>query len=328
MGFFIKDRIYGDVEVTDSLLIELIQSKPLQRLKQISQLGPPEGFYPIPWFSRYEHSLGVMILLQKLGADLEEQIAGLLHDVSHVAFSHIADWVFGHREKEDFQDQSHMAMMKNDILSEILTRYHFDIERVLDLQKFPLLDRNAPDLCADRIDYALREFKMWAAPEIVDDCVKGLKVVERQIVFTSQKTARLFAEGYLKLHIDHWGSPEHVIRYELFAKALSMALHEKIIRKEDFYGDELSIIEKLKKSSHPQILEILRLSSLKKIPFSWDEEHPQLRLKKKFRYTDPFYLERGKLKRLSEEYSEWREKILEARKVSDRGILVSLNNNI
>jgi HD superfamily phosphohydrolase len=34
-----------------------------------------------------------MLLVRRLGASLEEQIAALLHDVSHTAFSHVIDSV-------------------------------------------------------------------------------------------------------------------------------------------------------------------------------------------------------------------------------------------
>lgn len=52
---------------------------------------------------RYDHSVGVMLLIRMLGGTLEEQIAGLLHDVSHTAFSHVADYVFENRD-EDYHE--------------------------------------------------------------------------------------------------------------------------------------------------------------------------------------------------------------------------------
>lgn len=53
-----------------------------------------------------------MLLLRKLGASLNEQIAGLLHDASHTAFSHTADWVLGHKETEDYQDIHHERILR------------------------------------------------------------------------------------------------------------------------------------------------------------------------------------------------------------------------
>ena len=74
----INDAVYGEEEINESVLVDLIISKSVQRLKEISQFGMPDEYYYKKGFSRYEHSLGVMILLRRLNASLEEQIAGLL----------------------------------------------------------------------------------------------------------------------------------------------------------------------------------------------------------------------------------------------------------
>src|SRR3989344_8664366 len=95
-----KDSVYGDEEIKEEVLIELINSKPFQRLKGISQQGMPRELWFTHVNSRYEHSIGVLIILRRLNAGLEAQVAGLLHDVSHTAFSHVVDWVFGDPLKE------------------------------------------------------------------------------------------------------------------------------------------------------------------------------------------------------------------------------------
>ncbi|MBM3255849.1 MAG: HD domain-containing protein [Candidatus Moranbacteria bacterium] len=85
------DRIYGKIKITEPIILELINCPSIQRLKGIDQAG-----YSKPWFSgiprtRFEHSMGVFILLKKYNACLEEQIAGLIHDASHLTFSHAKD---------------------------------------------------------------------------------------------------------------------------------------------------------------------------------------------------------------------------------------------
>jgi hypothetical protein len=105
----INDKIYEKVEIEEPVLLELLKSSSVLRLKNISQFGVPDKYYHFKNYSRYEHSIGVMILLRKLGATLEEQIAGLLHDVSVLAFSHVIDWVFanGRDGVEDYHDSIH-----------------------------------------------------------------------------------------------------------------------------------------------------------------------------------------------------------------------------
>ncbi|WP_236671967.1 HD domain-containing protein [Enterococcus sp. BWB1-3] len=100
----ISDELYGEYELKDQVLIDLIQSKELQRLKEIHMAGPAYLLNPVWNETRYEHSIGVMLLIKKLGGSLEEQIAGLLHDVSHTAFSHLIDFVLDKKE-ENFHEE-------------------------------------------------------------------------------------------------------------------------------------------------------------------------------------------------------------------------------
>ena len=111
----------------------------------MAQYGIPLQYHQIDDFSRYEHSIGTFLLLRLLGADLAEQIAGLLHDASHSAFSHVTDQVLGKDEKA--QDERHTAFVLNTEIPEILLRNGLDPEHVLDLDSHHLLDRDVPDLC-------------------------------------------------------------------------------------------------------------------------------------------------------------------------------------
>ena len=111
----INDLVYGEEEIGEQVLIELINSSAIQRLKEISQFGLPEEYHHRKVFSRYAHSVGVLILLRRLGADLDEQIAGLLHDVSHTAFSHVIDWVLENSE-ENYQDKIICTLRKSYML--------------------------------------------------------------------------------------------------------------------------------------------------------------------------------------------------------------------
>ncbi|MGL5642811.1 MAG: HD domain-containing protein, partial [Paraclostridium sp.] len=88
----IVDYIYGEFELED-VLIELINCDAVQRLKYIHQVGATYLIKEELNVNRLEHSIGVMLLIRMLGGSLKEQIAGLLHDISHTAFSHVIDFV-------------------------------------------------------------------------------------------------------------------------------------------------------------------------------------------------------------------------------------------
>ena len=61
----IIDKVYGMKEIEEPVLIDLINSRAIQRLKGVAQQGVPLKYNPQPPFSRFEHSIGVMILLGK-----------------------------------------------------------------------------------------------------------------------------------------------------------------------------------------------------------------------------------------------------------------------
>jgi len=154
----INDRVYGINIIQEPVLIELINSKPIQRLKGINQAGASQYAIEGKTVTRYEHSLGVMILLKKLGASIEEQIAGLLHDIPHTAFSHVIDFVFKDTNpNHEFHEKFHKKIILQSEIPTILKKFNFvDIDRILDEHNFSLLEKSLPDLCADRIDYTLR----------------------------------------------------------------------------------------------------------------------------------------------------------------------------
>ncbi len=288
----IIDRIYGKYKIDNPLLIDLINSAPVQRLKKIAQYGIPDKYYHLTNYYRFEHSIGVMILLKRLGAGIEEQAAGLLHDVSHTAFSHLIDWVVGDGTKEDFQDDQHEKFFSNSILPGIIKKHGFDPQKISNYKNFTLLEQEIPDLCADRVDYSLREFN----PELVKQILPALSAYKGKIVFTNPKPASLFAYSFLEKQESHWGGFEAVTRYKYFSKLLKTALAEKVITEQDFWQTDTLIINKLEKSKNTNIRELLRSmsnKSLEKFPLSGKIFH------KKFRHTDPRVLINGKLKKLS-----------------------------
>ena len=121
-----QDKVYGEVEINEGVLLDVINSDALQRLNGINQYGTWVLVDPKYDTSRFEHSVGVMIVLEKLGADLKEQLAGLVHDVSHTAFSHVVDYVFGKAEVQDYHEEHAKEFISKTDLPEILKKYGYD----------------------------------------------------------------------------------------------------------------------------------------------------------------------------------------------------------
>lgn len=313
---YIDDRIYGKFEITDPLIIQLINSKSVQRLKTVSMFGVSNEFYHLKNYSRFEHSIGVMLLLKKLGASYEEQIAGLLHDISHTAFSHVVDWVLGSGKSEDYQDNNHLEVLMQSDVVPLLEKAHLHPQRIANYHHFLLLEQPIPDLCADRLDYGLREISQ----NIVLTSLEGLTVLNNRIFCKDIKSAQTFAYAYLRQQIVHWGGFEAVSRYKLFADCLKLALADKTISFSDFQKEEQDIIAKLNASANKQIQTILSAlchKSLAIYPKSKKKYH------KKFRFVDPRIVSMVG-RRLSEVDELFNQELKTARKENEKGVRIAI----
>jgi HD superfamily phosphohydrolase len=154
-----QDRIFGECNIEEPVIVELIGSPALQRLKKIDQMGYQEPYFPGTAHSRFEHSVGVFLWLRKYGSSIEEQIAGLIHDISHGAFSHCLDYVLaqGAEQHQRYQDDILADFVKKSEIAGIIKKYGLDLDYILDENHFPLKEKPLPDLCADRIDYSIRD---------------------------------------------------------------------------------------------------------------------------------------------------------------------------
>ncbi len=295
----IEDRVYGRQEIEENILIELINSLEMQRLKNISQFGMPDEYYHKKGFSRYEHSIGVFLLLRKLGASLKEQIVGLLHDASHTAFSHVIDWVVGDPSKEDYQDNRHLEFIRNSSVASILKRNGFVIEEIADLHSFHLLDYSAPDLCADRIDYTLREIALEGSFEDINRILGGIIVFNGRIIFNNVDSAFIFSNYYAKFNREHWANNEAKTRYHILAEVLRTALSKNILSVKDIEEKEdYEILRLLEDCGNEQIIEELKL--LKRgFKINKNSGEGSFFLKKKFRYVDPLVFHNEQVLRLS-----------------------------
>ncbi len=257
-----------------------------------------------------------MLLLKKLGASEEEQIAGLLHDVAHTTFSHVIDWLYHKTGTEDSQDNEQASYVMKSEIPAILKKHGYDPEHISYHTSFSLLDREVPDLCADRIDYSVRQFPLYLAKRFV----ANLSVHDKRIVFRDPDTALTFAYYFLDRQIEHWGGFQSTSRYYIFSGILRRALELKLIHTSDFWKTDDYITDILKKSSDKLIqshLKILRSKSLKQLKRSKE------RIPKKFRYVDPYVLTSSGLKRVSTLEPEFARVIAAAKEKNRIGVRVA-----
>lgn len=302
----LHDIVWGDFEIYDPAILDILQNPSLLRLKEISQLGGPGEWTKLPDFSLYEHSVGVMLLLRKLGASLEEQIAGILHEESCTALSHIIDRVVGVSSKENFQDDNHEDYVKKRTnILDILKKYNIPSRCALYPDTYQLLEQRAPALCADRIDHSLRELKHSFVPiEIIEYLSHSLVRVGNSIVFSGYDSAKQFFDIYRFLQNEHWASDRQLGVQHILSSALKNLIAANEMTMEDFFLTDKDIIQKLRESK--QDIVKYHLSLLDRgfdcVP---DDKNYDVRAKKKFRYVNPAYLDGRNITTLSESVPEY-----------------------
>ena len=62
---FYEDKIYGTVEIDEQVVLDIINSPTMQRLKGIDMAGYFHPYFPGGQHSRFEHSVGVYLLLKR-----------------------------------------------------------------------------------------------------------------------------------------------------------------------------------------------------------------------------------------------------------------------
>ncbi|PGH71654.1 hypothetical protein CN894_18825 [Bacillus thuringiensis] len=291
----ISDVLYGEFEV-DAVLEELILSKPMQRLKGIHQAGASYLMNEKWNVTRFEHSVGVMLLVKKLGGSVEEQIAGLLHDVSHTAFSHVIDYVFDN-EDESYHEEIFSSVVKNSEIPAILVRHGYNYEDILlDDSKWTLLERSAPELCADRVDYTLRDMYTYGyiSLEEIHSFLEDVIEVEGKMVLQNIEIAEWFTETYYKEVIDFFMEPMNIYGNDMLAKTLKVALHKRIIHADDFLLEDEELISKLQQCNDPEV-EALLSKVHQNVKVKEDRNDYDLHQKNKVRLIDPLLLREGKM---------------------------------
>lgn len=311
-----KDRVYGEEEITEPIILELINCPALQRLKEIDQAG----YRPL-WVkpnvetgeydhSRFAHSIGVYLLLRKYKASIEEQIAGLIHDVSHSAFSHCIDYVLdaGSQKEQNHQDNVFDEFVRKTEIPEILKKYNLNLDYVLDDNNFPLKENDLPDLCADRIDYSLRTAVIFGElnEKGKDYLLENLTAENGKWVFRDFESAKKYAELFLKLNTEYYAGLTSAVMFRAVGDYLRHALSKGYISETDLYTTDRIVLAKIE----PRIKDDSKLSLLfermnNKVGFRNDPADYDGKVFCKSRVVDPLCLDNGKIKRVSEIEPSW-----------------------
>ena len=170
----IRDAIHDYIHVDHLIIWRLINSKEMQRLRRIKQLGGTYQVFQSAEHSRFVHSLGVYQVVRRMLetecltnalSDYDKlcvMCAGLLHDIGHGPFSHSFEGVF----EENHEDMTVRMILEksevHDILVSLYKQLPQDVASIIQ-HTHPnriLIQMVSSQLDADRMDYLLRDSYM------------------------------------------------------------------------------------------------------------------------------------------------------------------------
>ncbi|WP_457559123.1 HD domain-containing protein [Candidatus Harpocratesius sp.] len=176
----INDPIHGFV-IFPNFIRKIVDSKEIQRLMRIRQLSGTNHVFPGANHTRFEHSLGVAALAQRLlnnlvtfhGVDLSSEdinncvIAALCHDVGHGPFSHNFESILLKYNNRDHEDYTEWIITGSE-LGDIINNLGYDKKFIADVATGRILSKGntkgalisqilTSAVNVDSMDYLLRD---------------------------------------------------------------------------------------------------------------------------------------------------------------------------
>ncbi|WP_342223940.1 HD domain-containing protein [Spiroplasma endosymbiont of Asaphidion curtum] len=270
--WMVRDSIYGNINVQESVIIALINSKEFQRLRRILQLGGGQFVFPSAVHNRFSHSLGVYYLIDKIfknssfhNVSNEEKtltkIAGLLHDLGHGPFSHSFEKV-----STINHEQWTIAIIQNEQsqINQVLKAFNIDAQAVCQIiaKTHPnkiLLSLVSSQLDCDRMDYLLRD-SYHTGVEYgnfdIDWIMENLRIVNNEIVYDEKA---LFAiENYLlgRCHM-YWQIYNHKVGISFDYLLVNIFKRLKYLFTKNFkFKSDISLVELLLQENNPEQLNV------------------------------------------------------------------------
>ncbi|SER44575.1 HD domain-containing protein [Pedobacter rhizosphaerae] len=243
----VNDFLYGKMELPQ-VFADLLNTAALKRLAGIHQSGAIFLVNPDICHSRLEHAIGVTMLIKMLGGTELEQIAGLLHDVSHTAFSHVGDYVFENLE-EDFHEQVFEEVIIQSEIPKVLQNHGYDIEQIFS-GKFEILEQPLPALCADRLDYTLRDAIHGGviSRQRARTFLKSIVLKEGVIEVSSEEEAMWINDVFKRLNNEVFNLPLHLYANGKMAELIKELMEKGLLNKSDLFKTDTLLLNKIRSS--------------------------------------------------------------------------------
>jgi len=203
-------------------------------------------------YSRFDHSVGVGLIVWHFTGDEKQAVAGLLHDIATPVFAHVMDFLRGdYLVQESTEDGTRTAIEHDAALQAALTAHGLTTDDVCDYHRYPIADNDSPRLSADRLEYTLGNLLNYRirTPEEAKAYYIDLSIGTNEdgvpeLVFSDAKTAEDFALASLecsKIYV----SDEDRYAMQMLSELLRDAIAADVLSEADLSSTEPQVIAAL-----------------------------------------------------------------------------------
>lgn len=259
-------------------------------------------------YSRFEHSVGVALIVWNFTHDMKQSIAGLFHDISTPSFAHVVDYMNGdHVRQESTERLTANFIDGSKEIQRLLNEYSIKTEEVSDYHLFPIADNDSPQLSADRLEYTFGNFLQYCVTDTHDiERFYGNLTVgtnersEEELIFTDKHIAEEFALYSMKCsHI--YVSDRFAVQY--LADLLKFASENGVVSVADLYTTEENVVGKLE-SSEITASRWHEYRGIKRVQNTAEcvSDRYCVQVNAKRRYIDPYVRNVGRVTEFSKQY--------------------------
>lgn len=288
-----------------AFLLELARTSSMRRLIDVGMNCGCE-YTSFPLFqscrpsSRYEHSLGVGLIVWHFTGDMAQAAAGLLHDIATPVFAHVVDFLNGdHLKQESTESRTEEMIAEDGELQAVLQKYGLTTQQVANYHRYPVADNDSPRLSADRLEYTLNNLAAYGRCSLqeIQTFYGELTVDGDELCFRTPEEAADFTRAALRMSRIYIGDED---RYsmEFLAGILRVGLDRGVLTPDDLHTTEQSVILKLETFPETAVL-WRKFRSFSKLSYSDIPRDGYLTIAAKKRYIDPYIQGMG---RVSEVY--------------------------
>lgn len=293
-------------------LRRLSETPPMQRLRQVGMnCGCEYTNFPLfrhlrP-YSRFDHSMGVGLIVWHFTGSEAQSIAGALHDIATPVFAHTVDFLLGdHVAQEATENRTAELIAASPEVRELLDELGLRVEDVADYHRYPIADNDAPRLAADRLEYTLGNLFNYGFGSLAqiralyeDLCIGTNETRKPELCFQNVEKAIHFTE--LALNASRiYVADEDRFSMEMLASLLRLGLERGTLASDHLYTTEPEVISQLltdpacgKAWQEFRAFSAVRRETTRPVSGHW------IRVPAKLRYIDPLVHQAGRVSQIN-----------------------------